>query len=90
MIAHNYVTWKYYTAAKLYSEGVLKQYPDTEAALEARFVIAQIKAKTGALDEALNELTLLIGHDLSGELKEKVVEELEKVKKTVSKVRAEN
>ena len=90
MIAYNYIKWKYYTAAKLYAEGVVKQYPDTEAALEARFVIAQVKSKTGAIGDAQKELTLLVGQDLNGKLKEKVVEELEKVQKTLSKLRTEN
>ena len=89
MIAQNYIKWKYYTSAKLYAEGVLKQYPDTDAALEARFVVAQAKQKVGVLDEALNELTLLSGQDLSPKLKKKVIEETEKVKKMLTKLRAE-
>ncbi len=84
MIAYDYILWKYYTSAKLYAEGVVKEYPDTESALEARFIIAQVNLKTGALDEALNELTLLIGQDLPEKLKEKVIEEIEKIKKTQS------
>ena len=80
MIAYDYILWKYYTSAKLYAEGVLKEYPDTEAALEARFVIARVNFKTGALDDALNELTLLIGQDLPKKLKAKVIEETEKIK----------
>lgn len=84
MIAYDYILWKYYTSAKLYAEGVVKEYPDTESALEARFIIAQVNLKTGALDEALNELTLLIGQDLPEKLKEKVIEEMEKIKKTQS------
>jgi len=89
MIAQNYVKWKYYTSAKLYAEGVLKQYSDTDAALEARFVIAQVKHKIGAHDEALDELTLLSGQDLPAKLKKKVIEETGKVKKTLAKLRAE-
>ena len=80
MIAYDYILWKYYTSAKLYAKGVLKEYPDTEAALEARFIIAQVNLKTGALDEALNELTLLMGQDLPEKLKAKVIEEMEKTK----------
>ena len=80
MIAYDYILWKYYTSAKLYAEGILKEYPDTESALEARFIIAQVNLKTGALDEALNELTLLMGQDLSEKLKAKVIEKIEKVK----------
>lgn len=80
MIAYDYILWKYYTSAKLYAEGILKEYPDTESALEARFIIAQVNLKTGALDEAFNELTLLMGQDLSEKLKAKVIEEIEKVK----------
>jgi outer membrane protein assembly factor BamD (BamD/ComL family) len=80
MIAYDYILWKYYTSAKLYAEGILKEYPDTEAALEARFIIAQVNLKTGALDEALNELTLLMGQDLPEKLKAKVIEEMEKTK----------
>jgi len=89
MIAQNYIKWKYYTSAKLYAEGVLKQFPETDAALEARFVIAQVNYKIGVLDEALNELTLLSGQDLSPRLKKKVIDEIEKVKKTLAKLRAE-
>lgn len=89
MIAYDYILWKYYSSAKLYAEGILKEYPDTEAALEARFIIAQVNFKTGALDEALNELTLLIGRDLPAKLKEKVIEEMEKIKKAQSKLRVE-
>ena len=84
MIAYDYILWKYYTSAKVYAEGVLKEYPGTESALEARFIIAQVNLKTGALDEALNELTLLIGQDLPEKLKEKVIEEMEKIKKEQS------
>ena len=89
MIAYDYILWKYYSSAKVYAEGVLKEYPDTESALDARFIIAQVNFKTGALDEALNELTLLIGRDLPEKLKEKVIEEMEKVKKAQSKLRVE-
>ena len=89
MIAYDYILWKYYTSAKVYAEGVLKEYPGTESALEARFIIAQVNLKTGALDEALNELTLLIGQDLPEKLKEKVIEEMEKIKKAQSKLRVE-
>ncbi len=89
MIAHNYVTWKYYTSAELYAKGVLTEYPNTAAALEARFVIAQVKLKTGKLDEALDELALLAGQDLPEKLKAKVIAEMEKVKKTRAKLRAE-
>ena len=88
MIAQNYVTWKYFTAAKLYAEGVIKEFPDTDSALEARFVIVQVKVKTGVLDEALNELTLLAGHDLPLNLKKKVVAEMDRVKKSLTKQRA--
>ena len=84
MIAYDYILWKYYSSAKVYAEGVLKEYPDTEAALEARFVIAQVNFKTGALDDALNELTLLMGRDLPEKLKVKVIEEMEKIKKAQS------
>ena len=80
MIAYNYVTWKYYTAAKLYAEGVLEDYPDTEAALEARFVLAQVKLKTGKRDDAVDDLTLLAGQDLPEKLKAKVIEAMEKLK----------
>ena len=89
MIAYDYILWKYYSSAKLYAKGVLGEYPDTESALEARFIIAQVNFKTGALDEALNELTLLIGRDLPEKLKEKVIEEMEKIKKAQSKLRVE-
>lgn len=89
MIAYDYILWKYYSSAKLYAKGVLEEYPDTESALEARFIIAQVNFKTGALDEALNELTLLIGRDLPEKLKEKVIEEMEKIKKAQSKLRVE-
>ena len=80
MIAYNYITWKYYTAAKVYAEGVLKEYPDTEAALEARYVLAQVKLKTGKRDDAFDDLTLLAGQDLPEKLKAKVVEAIEKFK----------
>ena len=79
MIAHNYVTWKYYLAAQLYAEGVLKEYPKTEAALEARFVLAQVKLKIGKRDDALNDLTLLAGQALPEKLKAKVIEAMEKL-----------
>lgn len=89
MIAYDYILWKYYTSAKLYAEGVLKEYPGTEAALEARYIIARVNFKTGALDGAFNELTLLIGQDLPEKLKAKVIEDMEKIKKARSELRVE-
>ena len=58
----------------------MKEYPDTEAALEARFVLAQVKLKTGNRDDAFDDLTLLAGQDLPEKLKAKVVEAMEKLK----------
>jgi len=89
MIAQNYLKWGYYTSAQLYAESVLNQYPEADVALDARFVLAQVKAKNGELEKALNDLTLLAGQDLPPKLKKNVIDEVADVQDALAKQQSE-
>jgi outer membrane protein assembly factor BamD len=84
-IAHNYLKWGYVTSAKLYSDAIIEKFPNTEAALEAQFVLAKVKIKTQDLKGALNDLTLLSGQDLEPKLKKMVIDLTVKVQKNLQK-----
>lgn len=84
-IAQNYLHWGYTVSAKLYAQTIVEKFPNTEAALEARFVLAKVKVKTKELTEALNDLTLLSGQDLAPKLKKQVIDLTVKVQKDLQK-----
>ena len=84
-IAQNYLQWGYTVSAKLYAQAIVDKFPNTEAAFEARFVLAKVKIKTKELGDALNDLTLLAGQDLAPKLKKKVIDLTVKVQKDLQK-----
>jgi outer membrane protein assembly factor BamD len=84
-IAHNYLHWGYVTSAKLYAEDIIENFQGTEAALEAKLVVARVKIKTRDLQGAMNDLTLLAGQDLVPKLKKTVIELTVKIQKELQK-----
>ena len=85
MVAENYMQWKNYQSALLYCEEILRNFRDTDSLYSARFVLARAKFKMGRLDEALEDL-MALGTDGAPEaLREKVLEEAQKVQEAIAR-----
>ncbi len=89
MIAQNYLKWGFVTSAQLYAKNVIEQFADVESAINARLILARVKAKTGDMEGALQELTFLAGQELSLELRNDVEQTTAEIKEAMAKHHAE-
>ena len=85
MVAENYMQWKKYQSAQLYCEEILRSFRDTDSIYPARFMLARAKFKMGKLDEALEDLMALGTDGAPDAMKEKILEEAQKVQEAIGR-----